>query len=489
MVIKHKNIILRDMQKNDIENYVRWFTQDLEWAKSDSPWEPVESDTETERKSWSEYYETVKELPENLKRHKFEIEHNDRHIGWVCSYFIDKNYEWTESSNYTETVYCAVGIDICESDIWGKGVGSNALFAYINYLFESGISDIYTQTWSGNLGMIKCAAKLGFTECNRNKENREVEGKKYDGLTFKLTREGFIYNKIRDVLLSMNFCTADEKFYITPFVNCEDGEEYNVWKITKSRETYVLKKSKGCEDEIYSAFLGGDMDCVPRVLCNCTVDGEKYLLMEYVNGKDLYKCDRNSLIKALDALIELQKKYWNDKEKSGLGYTYEKSFEGRKNRGKYLCDPELEKAYSEFLLEYEIIPRTLCHDDLLPFNILINDNKAVIIDWELAGILPYPSSLARLIAHCEEDANAFFYMTESDRRFAIDYYYENLVQDKNISYARYRSSIDKFLLYEYCEWIMLGNKYQDADMVRYEHYLGKAKAHIKRMKEGNSYEK
>ena len=128
---------------------------------------------------------------------------------------------------------------------------------------------------------------------------------------------------------------------------------------------------------------------------------------------------------------------------------------------------------------YSLTPRTLCHDDLLPFNVLISSEKAVLIDWEYAGILPYPSSLARLIAHGEEDPAAFFCMTAVDKSFAIDYYFEHLIKSKDISYADYRRTLDYFLLYEYCEWIMLGIKYGDTSSERYQKYLAKALEHIK----------
>ena len=76
MRIKFENIILRDMIESDIEDYVRWFTTETQWSKADAPWEPVESDEETERASWREYYESVKELPDHVRRWKFEIEWN-----------------------------------------------------------------------------------------------------------------------------------------------------------------------------------------------------------------------------------------------------------------------------------------------------------------------------------------------------------------------------------------------------------------------------
>ena len=132
MQIKFDNIVLRDMIESDIEDYVRWFTTETEWSNTDAPWEPIESDEETERTSWREYFESVKDLPDDVRRWKFEIEWNGRHIGWVSSYPIDENYEWIGEVKDGQTVYRAIGIDICEPDVWGKGVGTNALRAFIN---------------------------------------------------------------------------------------------------------------------------------------------------------------------------------------------------------------------------------------------------------------------------------------------------------------------------------------------------------------------
>ncbi|MBR6826241.1 MAG: GNAT family N-acetyltransferase [Oscillospiraceae bacterium] len=124
----------------------------------------------------------------DVRRWKFEIEWNGRHVGWVSSYPIDEHYEWIGDDKEGQVVYRAVGIDICEPDAWGKGVGVNALRAFIQYYFEHGIDTIYTQTWSGNVRMLRCAEKLGFTECNRNVGTREVNGQKYDALTFKVNK-------------------------------------------------------------------------------------------------------------------------------------------------------------------------------------------------------------------------------------------------------------------------------------------------------------
>ena len=190
MEIKFENIILRDMIESDIEDYVRWFMVEREWENWDAPWEKEDTDEETERRSWTEYYESVKLLPDDKLRWKFEIEWNGRHIGWVSSYMMNENYEWIGANTIQpgQTVYRAIGIDICEPNLWGKGIGANALRAFMNYYFASGVDELYTQTWSGNTRMIRCAEKLGFIECNRNVGTREVDGQ-YDGLTFRLEKK------------------------------------------------------------------------------------------------------------------------------------------------------------------------------------------------------------------------------------------------------------------------------------------------------------
>jgi len=268
---------------------------------------------------------------------------------------------------------------------------------------------------------------------------------------------------------------------IAPFLSDEDGEAYDVWRVESRGGRYVLKRAKGRELGIYSAFFADGSSGAPRFYAAAEVDGVSYFLMEYVEGHDLCRCDREGLTAALDALIVLQKRYWCTDEQSGIGLSFSEALSRRIDRGRYLGDAELEAAYSRYIERFKSAPRTLCHDDLLPFNVLVSERRATLIDWEVAGILPYLTPLARLIAHAREDEDAFFYMKKEDKAFAVDYYYENLAKEKGISREEYLRDIDLFLLYEYCEWIMLGVKYEDADMERYREYYALAKAHLKRI--------
>lgn len=175
-------VILRDMCEDDIERYVRWMTvtdDNIDWNDYDAPWETVDTDEETERLEWRKYYEYIKSLPEDRIRWKFEIEADGEHIGWVTAY---------DDLGYIENPegILAIGIDIPEKRHRGKGCGREALELWMEYLKSKGFRSLFTQTWSGNTPMIKLAEKLGFKEYARVKDLREVGGKKYDAVTFRI---------------------------------------------------------------------------------------------------------------------------------------------------------------------------------------------------------------------------------------------------------------------------------------------------------------
>ena len=72
-----------------------------------------------------------------------------------------------------------------------------------------------------------------------------------------------------------------------------------------------------------------------------------------------------------------------------------------------------------------------------------------------------------------------FPIKQADKGFAIEYYFEHLLKDKGINRDDYLRTMDYFLLFEYCEWIMLGNKYDDAKSERFKAYSIKVKELVK----------
>ena len=172
-------LLLRDMQESDIEDYVTWFTTEIEWGNWDSPWEPIETDAQTERLEWAKYFESIKDMPDDVMRWKFEIECDGIHIGWVSSY---DDLEYVDNPEKIP----AIGINIPCPEHRKNGNGTKALQLFIDYMKSHGHRTLFTQTWSGNTPMIRVAEKLGFHEIVRKKDFREVNGKLYDAVTFQL---------------------------------------------------------------------------------------------------------------------------------------------------------------------------------------------------------------------------------------------------------------------------------------------------------------
>lgn len=184
MEIRNEKVILRDFIATDIEDRIYWETVETEWQLWDAPWENEEEDFDAEqyRKRRLEWLEKKKN--EERLRWTFEICINDdirKHIGWCNAYSIDEKYLYTDGDGHM-----TIGIDIPDLSSRGKGYAVASWDLFIQYYLENGISDIYTQTWSGNERVLGLMAKFGFEECNRYPQIRNVRGGLYDGLTFKL---------------------------------------------------------------------------------------------------------------------------------------------------------------------------------------------------------------------------------------------------------------------------------------------------------------
>jgi len=203
--IRGERVILRDSRPEDIEARMRWSTVDVAWQDWDGPWEgrvitPPERIAAAKRKLRREM-----DRPLPVPRSRLFIERiGGPLLGWVNRYRDD-------AINRTTWV----GISICESTFWCQGLGTEALRLWVDYLFRewattgstgsgqarvaptsagpgmqanSSLHRIGTETWSGNLRMIRCAEKCGFILEGRFRETVEVRGQRYDGVKFGLLR-------------------------------------------------------------------------------------------------------------------------------------------------------------------------------------------------------------------------------------------------------------------------------------------------------------
>ncbi len=182
MKYRYKNIVLRDMVESDIADRIRWLTVETAWGDWDAPDEPIEPiEPEAFREELLEAVRKLADKPNDEHRWRFEVDADGAHIGRVTTYCIGSDYRWIKESNRY-----ALGIDICESCLWNKGLGRRILATFILYHLDGGIRELYLQTWSGNNRMIHVAELLGFTECSRIIGNRTIRGGVYDSITFQL---------------------------------------------------------------------------------------------------------------------------------------------------------------------------------------------------------------------------------------------------------------------------------------------------------------
>ena len=182
----HTHIILRDMIYEDIFDYIKWFTKEVEWMNWDAPWEKdIEIDEKTLFQRFLTRYNHLKEITGVRKRFEIVLQDDEQtHIGWVSSYMIDDQFNYNIHGKNI-----AIGIDIPHPQYRGFGYGYEALNAFIKYLHQHKYGPIYLQTWSGNIPMIELAKKIGFIEIIRISNLRTINHKPYDALTFELTEQ------------------------------------------------------------------------------------------------------------------------------------------------------------------------------------------------------------------------------------------------------------------------------------------------------------
>ena len=187
MKIECDGITLRDYQVSDIEDEIRWTTADTSWFYEDTPWMTMEpADPDTLRRDMTEI---ISGMNDDVIRWRLEIEVNGRHVGFVSSYLLDDHFQATPRElidprkNAAESHSVrALGIEICEADCRGQGIGRMALTAFMDYYRGLGEHRFLLETWSGNARMLGCAKKLGFVEIRREKGAYTVSGKAYDSI-------------------------------------------------------------------------------------------------------------------------------------------------------------------------------------------------------------------------------------------------------------------------------------------------------------------
>ncbi|WP_138419667.1 GNAT family N-acetyltransferase [Aquibacillus sediminis] len=173
--ITGNKVVLKEATTMELDELYFWkFEEKKQEAKKwNGPYIPEEKLTkEAYRTGWDN--EILPGIPSSLV-----IQCDGKTIGYVGSYWIDRNTNWLET-----------GIVIYDSNFWNGGFGTEAYKLWIEYLFTS--TDIHRlgmSTWSGNVRMIKVADKLGMKEEARIREARMVNGEYFDAIKMGILKK------------------------------------------------------------------------------------------------------------------------------------------------------------------------------------------------------------------------------------------------------------------------------------------------------------
>ncbi|CAL2103175.1 Protein N-acetyltransferase, RimJ/RimL family [Tenacibaculum sp. 190130A14a] len=176
MIIATGNtIVLRDWLDTDFLTYKNWHHQKFEWTKLNGPYYPIKSLAELDKE-----IEYLKIDSKKKKRIVIADKNTNHLIGTVSWYWQSEETHWI-----------SVGLAIFDNSFWGKGIGQEALALWTSYLFSifPKIVRLDLRTWSGNMGMIKLAEKLGFKKEAIFRKARIVNGAYYDALAYGILRD------------------------------------------------------------------------------------------------------------------------------------------------------------------------------------------------------------------------------------------------------------------------------------------------------------
>jgi RimJ/RimL family protein N-acetyltransferase len=176
--VEPSRVSLRRRAAEDEPAFWRW-SREGEWLAWDAPWEAVEAQSREDFRT--AFLRSVERDSKGVPRRAvielaMDGEKAARPVGWVSRY------------GDPSLPDCArIGIDLCEDDALGKGIGRVALRLWIGHLFAAlPLHRIGLDTWSYNERMIKVARAIGFVEEGRERELREWKGTRIDLVRFGL---------------------------------------------------------------------------------------------------------------------------------------------------------------------------------------------------------------------------------------------------------------------------------------------------------------
>lgn len=179
--VRGQKIVLRDWQLGNLDTFTRWNTPGHDWQALDGPYYPKSTAAEvTKLVDTMRQRINAADWPTPRLRAAIADKQTNHLLGTVTRYWQSQETNWL-----------AVGIVIYDPAYWRGGIGYEALGLWCDYLWRAfpDIVRLDLRTWSGNMGMMRLATKLGYQEEARFRKARIVDGEYYDGMGYGILRE------------------------------------------------------------------------------------------------------------------------------------------------------------------------------------------------------------------------------------------------------------------------------------------------------------
>ena len=182
-MISGKKIRLRALEKSDLPKVWEWLNdEEGMWFWAEPSYTPSLAEVE-QRLAGSQGVAS-----HSCKQFIIETQEGIP-IGRIFYDHLDTKHQRTE-----------VGIQIGEKEYWGKGYGTDAMIAFLNYLFnELRLHRVYLHLQSYNTRALKCYEKCGFIQEGVLRRHSFARGKYHDDLMMGILRDEFNQRHRRDV--------------------------------------------------------------------------------------------------------------------------------------------------------------------------------------------------------------------------------------------------------------------------------------------------
>ena len=194
----------------------------------------------------------------------------------------------------------------------------------------------------------------------------------------------------------------------TDYILRIDGEQKDYLGLSRNLEVSAMKQA-------------ADIGLSPKIFSS---GDERYIVMEYIAGGYInggQMIEREYIIKMVDAMKKAHRIIVSERECSPF-YMLDRYIDGIKSFNLKIPDgfydllktlPAIEKRYSQ----NQFYTEKYCHNDFFTFNMIKQDDRIVVIDWELSGMSSIFFDLSTL-------SFSAMYNDEQDR-FMLESYFGN----------------------------------------------------------------